>query len=230
MSAGHSEIKDPEVHCYPAYKTLMTNTTKYNTMFSDFMPLESQKTEFMVADDVRDYAKAFANHFQLMSRIRLNAHVCKLDKIKNKWHLTYQQGNEIRTELFDNVIISIGAFAYPRWSEIETAQKFKGLMIHSGQARNGDPLFKGKNVLIVGGAYSAGEMMNMALRNGVKKLYVSASRRPETKCAWTIDRHVKSIYGDIRPWDYLMTRENGIVNADDYTGINKYMSKLNAFT
>ena len=214
---GFAEIPDPDVHCYPAYKTLMTNTTKYNTMFSDFMPLASQKTEFMVAADVCAYAKAYADNFKLRPKIKLNAHVTKVDKKDKKWHVTYTRDGKEDTDVVDNVMIATGAFAYPNVEHIPGIEKFKGQKIHTGQARNGAPLFGGKRVLIIGGAYSAGEMMNMALRNNVAKLYVSASRRPETKSTWTIGRYVKSIYGDFRPWDYLMTRENGLTNGDYIT-------------
>ena len=124
---GYAEIPDPDVHCYPAYKTLTTNTAKYTTMFSDFMPLTSQKSEFMLADDVCAYAKAYAEHFQLMPNIKLNAHVTKVDKKDKKWHVTYKQGENEATDVVDNVMIATGAFAYPHIDKITGIENFQGV-------------------------------------------------------------------------------------------------------
>lgn len=211
-----SKITDPNVHCYPAYKSLITNTTKYNTMFSDFMPLDTKEIDFYTSNQVGEYAKAYAEHFKVMSKVKLNVHVTKLDKKGSKWVVSYKQGDAAKKEEFDNVMICTGAFGFPNQPKIEGSNKFKGTYIHSGQLRNGAALLKDQRVMVIGGSYSGGEMINMALNHGAKHTYVSATQRPSEKSAWSIGRYENSRYGDKRPWDYLLNRENALVNTPDF--------------
>ena len=105
------------------------------------MPLNTEEDiGFLSHEGVCEYAKAYAENFDLASRIRLNAHVTKLEKKDVKWNITYTSGDKEFCDAFDNVMIATGAFAYPRHAEISGKKNFKGVLIHSGQVRNGEPL------------------------------------------------------------------------------------------
>lgn len=63
-------------------------------------------------------------------------------------------------------------------------QTFKGTVLHSSETSNMEEHMKDKNILIVGGGYSAEDLSLQAIKLGVKHVYVS-SRDPEAEISYT---------------------------------------------
>ena len=62
-------------------------------------------------------------------------------------------------EVFDKIVVASGPFPNIHLPEYPGRDKFQGIMIHSAQVRQ-DNIFEGKRVLIVGGSFSAAEMVS----------------------------------------------------------------------
>jgi len=65
-----------------------------------------------------------------------------------------QSGSLEKIEVYDAVMVCIGAFRRPRYPKIEGLDKFPGELSHSYYYKNGDPYHK-KKVIVVGNSLSA---------------------------------------------------------------------------
>lgn len=88
---------------------------------------------------VDDYLQSYADHFQLRSRIRLNASIrtIKRDDAGNKWLIEVApvtsdgSAPEAETLIFDKVVLATGSNEKPSTPTIEGIDSFKGRVLHS---------------------------------------------------------------------------------------------------
>ena len=121
--------------------------------------------------------------------------------------------------MFDKIVVASGPFPNIHLPEYPGRDKFQGVMIHSAQVRQ-DNIFEGKRVLIVGGSFSAAEVVQVALKASVKDLYWSLSSTPQSKNRWMFDR----LPAGCGNWDENITRQDYFKKPDTFN--NKFASWL----
>ena len=204
-------LSDPTQRINSCYSSLSMNTCKRMSQFSDY-PAADSLTSFMHHTEFLHYIQDYAIHHSLADHIKFKTKVTKLCPIKDhtssaehKWQVFYEKdnGSIVEMEVFDKIVVASGPFPNAYLPDYPHTDEFQGIMIHSAQVR-GDDIFKGKRVLIVGGSFSAAEMVDIALKAGVKDLYWSLSPTPQSKNRWMFNR----MPGDCGNWDENITRHD----------------------
>lgn len=138
-----------------AYQTLHINTAKNITHFHDF-PFPPDVQLFPSHKDMHQYLVSYAEHFDLVRRIRFGTRVTSLEPSARytrecpEWELRTQAG-EIFT--FDHVIVASGHLSTPLDDPTLKAE-FGGEYLHTHYYRQPKP-FVGQRVCIVGAGNSA---------------------------------------------------------------------------
>ena len=198
------------------YESLLLNTSKQLTAFSDYPPSSSMPI-FMNNHQFLQYLQDYTDVFSIGNKFKLNSTVVQLvrsSKPPFTWNVHYiQEDGVAKFENFDLVAIATGAFCHPNWPTVMNEEHFKGLTMHSAQVRR-DELFEGKRVVIVGGGNSGGEMAISAINGKAKKIYWSLDRSEEGRNYWLLNRqpHISPRMS----WDHLNTRMNSIINSSEF--------------
>lgn len=142
------------------WDSLRTNNSKYTFQFSDFPANYFEKSEdFLTNKQVQRYLKDYAVHNKIYDKINFNSLVINLEKVENKFRITYQNtiSKETKVEIFDYIIISTGFYNLPKLDDysdfIKDPSNNKLKFVHSNEYRN-PKQFENKNVCIVGASFS----------------------------------------------------------------------------
>ncbi len=133
-----------------AYKTLHINTARDLTAFKDF-PFDRKVQPFPDHRDMAAYLSAYAEHFDIVRRIRFRTRVTDVRAAagyahdRPRWQITTEAGT---TDIFDAVIVASGHLSKP--DEVSMfCDGFKGEYLHSHYYK--DPAkFASKRVCVVG--------------------------------------------------------------------------------
>ncbi|XP_070532034.1 dimethylaniline monooxygenase [N-oxide-forming] 2-like [Ptychodera flava] len=146
------------------YRSIITNTSKEIFVYSDF-PLPKETPVFPPRQRIHQYLKDYADHFGLEKYIRYNCNVVQVvpatdHASSGKWNVHFQDGRGQdggKIETFDGVIVCSGGFGDIYVPQISGIEDYEGLTMHSNQYREPSP-FEGKRVVVVGAAFTAGEL------------------------------------------------------------------------
>lgn len=143
------------------YKSLVTNTSKELTAFSDF-PFPEDWAPYLTHQQVLQYLHMYADHFNLRKHIQFHHEVTQIEKawdydVTGKWLVHVESDGLQKEETFDYVIICTGFFSKAAIPSYPGLENFGGIVIHSNQYRTHDK-FVDKNVLVVGNSFSAGDV------------------------------------------------------------------------
>lgn len=143
------------------------NTSKYRLAFSDFPPSDDMD-DFPMADKVYEYIDAYADHFNLKPKVRLDSRVEQVRRAGHKWAVETKGGS---TDYYDKVVISIGTFLEPKKPSLRGIDKFEGTVLHSKDFH--DPAkYAGNRVLILGVHASAIDVAT-GLADYTSKIYMA---------------------------------------------------------
>ena len=171
------------------YEDLILNTPTVFSHFKDFLVSE-EKPEFLTREDFNEYLKAYVEHFDLMSKVRLDAFVLevrRVEKAENGMTFKVKVCNSInknQTEVLyaDFVVVANGHNNVPYLPAWNGAATFPGQIIHSHDfRRSDDPAIVGKSILVVGASYSGLDMLvklfghHLRGEAKVKKVYFSGT-------------------------------------------------------
>ncbi len=221
----YAALPDHEQRINSCYLSLVMNTSKRMSQFSDFPAADSLST-FMRHSEFLHYMQEYAHHFQLLDHIKFNCTVTKLCPIDDassvdRWEVHYKKPDgTIEMETFDKVVVASGKFPNVLLPEYPRMDEFQGIVIHSAQVRQDVRLFEGKRVLMVGGSNSAVEMIGIALNADVKDLYWSVSASLQDKNRWMFDRFPTASGA----WDENVVRHDYFKNPQVY--VDKFVSWL----
>jgi len=171
----------------PMYDSLNTNTSKYMMHFSDFTMPDSYP-DYPTHYQVQSYLENYANKFDLMSYIKLNHSVVKLEEKSNGdssvWTVSYQatvgdHAGQIIKEEFDAVAICNGHYSVPlipdSLKDLSKVYKKATRIIHSRDFRSIDLSTLADKVCLVVGISSSGADIASKLTTVAKKTYVSCA-------------------------------------------------------
>jgi trimethylamine monooxygenase len=85
--------------------------------------------------------------------------------------------DEMQSEEFDYVVVASGHFSTPNVPHFDGLDKFPGRVLHSHDFRDANE-FAGKNVLLIGGSYSAEDIGIQCYKYGAKSITYSYRTKP----------------------------------------------------
>ncbi|KAH7397886.1 flavin-containing monooxygenase-like protein [Cadophora sp. MPI-SDFR-AT-0126] len=164
--------KDSKDSTISVHSTTIFNTSKYCAGFSDF-PLAETDDDYPTAYQLHNWLVRYAEHFNLLPRIKLGTKVLHITRTGNQWALKSQKliTGKTTTEYFDKVCIATGTFFIPKWPNLEDLDKFTGKVIHSIDYHTPED-FKDQRVLIIGMHATAQDVTN-SLSEAAKHVYLA---------------------------------------------------------
>ncbi|EGT37782.1 hypothetical protein CAEBREN_29039 [Caenorhabditis brenneri] len=132
-------------------ESTVVNTSKEMMAYSDFPP-PAEFANFMHHSKVIEYIKSYAEHFNLMDKIRFNTPVKRISRNEENKYIVHLQNGEI--EVFDKLMLCTGHHAEPSFPELKNLSKFKGQVTHAYNYTNPKG-YEGKDVFLLGIGNSA---------------------------------------------------------------------------
>jgi hypothetical protein len=175
-----------------AYRSLHIDTSRHNLGYSDF-PIPDHLPDFLSHFEVIDYLEAYAKRFGVMSHIRFNTRVERVEPLDDtSWRVTLGNGE---TKRYRAVIVANGHLWDPRWAQFPGS--FDGEETHSHHYRVAEA-YQGKNVLIVGIGNSAVDLA-VDVCKSANKTFLSTRRS-----AWVMPKYIMGI--PIDHWSRFLSR------------------------
>ncbi|BBX65946.1 dimethylaniline monooxygenase [Mycobacterium saskatchewanense] len=178
------------------WPTMHTNTSRILTAFSDLEP--ETRAVFPPNRAILDYLHRYADAFGLVPRIRFGTRVDLLAPDGARW-LVRHGGVE---ETFDNVVVATGRFHAPAIPTVPGLDTFTGSAgaIATYDYRGADP-YRGKRVLVAGGAISSLEIAAELAQFGAARVVVTQRRQryvlPKFAAGVPSDHRVFTRYGTL---------------------------------
>lgn len=149
------------------YPGLHTNNARETYCFSDH-PYPDTADPFPSAEQVREYLRSYAERFQIVSRIELNAEVLRVAKNSagGLWQVTVRKAGHAHTHEtleFEFVVVCNGVFSKPRLPDLDGLDRFEGHVLHSSEFTNPKQV-KAKRVVVIGAGKSAIDCASWAAR------------------------------------------------------------------
>ena len=209
---------NPQEYTSGCYYSLIQNTSKIMSQFSDF-PASDSLPEVLKHFQYLKYLQDYAEHFSLYGHIKLNCTITDLCPAPvsaasahhvRQWEVHYvykdNDGHEqIGMEIYDLVVIATGKFSHPKIPILESGVEiFKKPVLHSIQIRR-DNVFQNRRVLIAGGGFSGTEMVCNAL-NVCAEIYWAVTGMVNSEIDhnhWAYSRFQDS---NGKPWDHSISR------------------------
>ena len=218
------------------WPSMTTNISKYHSFF--FGLEHESPNAFQTTSEMYNYLRAYADKFGIIPYIRFRHEIVQAtkesgDAIRNSaWRIQFRDLTDsatLREEQFDFLVITSGTISKPYIPELfrsllsSDSNCFKGSVYHSIQfpqlfpfqnvnPASTPPVFAGKQVLLVGGSFSAAEVLSDLLdqkdatHNATRVHWLM--RRPR----WFYNKWVSSVLGDksslLVPNDLRITRRN----------------------
>ncbi|KAM3620640.1 uncharacterized protein V6R79_026327 [Siganus canaliculatus] len=180
--------ENPESNRASIYQSVIINTSKEMTSFSDF-PIPAHYPNFMHNRLVIDYFRMYAEKFQLLKHIKFHTKVLQVKKRPDfaqsgQWDVvTENKDGQRETDIFDAVMICIGHHCEPNLplQDFPGIDTFTGKYFHSRDYKTPDE-WRNKNAVVVGIGNSGGDIA-VELGRVTKQLYLSTRRG-----AWVLNR------------------------------------------
>ncbi|XP_041373815.1 dimethylaniline monooxygenase [N-oxide-forming] 2-like isoform X2 [Gigantopelta aegis] len=144
------------------YPSLVSNTSKMMTCFSDFL-FSEETPAYMTQKMIYNYLVRYVDHFKLRNYIQCKTEIQEVSKARDydetgNWELAIEDSDgKRRVEIFNAVMICTGSLRKPRYPDIEGMRSFQGKIEHAMGFRTGE-VYKGKNVVVIGNSFSAGDI------------------------------------------------------------------------
>nr|XP_016854170.1 PREDICTED: dimethylaniline monooxygenase [N-oxide-forming] 2 [Anolis carolinensis] len=163
----------PERGRNTVYRSVITNTSKEMTCFSDF-PFPEDCPNYLHHSVLLKYLRAYAEHFQLLDHIQFKTTVYSIRKHPDfastgQWVVHTETDGQQASAIFDAVMVCSGSYAEPRLplDSFPGIEKFKGRYLHSWEYRD-QKEFEGKSVLVIGAGNTGGDIASEICRTAAK--------------------------------------------------------------
>lgn len=161
------------------YRYLWSNGPKECLEFADYTfddhfgkPIPS----FPPREVLHNYITGRAEKSGVRDLIQFNTAVRHVgfDEAKGQFQITVEDltKQEQRTEAFDYVVVATGHFSVPNIPHFPGIETFPGRVMHGHDFRSADE-FKGKDIVVVGGSYSAEDIGLQSKKYGAKSVTIS---------------------------------------------------------
>nr|XP_008262195.2 dimethylaniline monooxygenase [N-oxide-forming] 2 isoform X1 [Oryctolagus cuniculus] len=180
------------------YQSVITNTSKEMSCFSDF-PMPEDFPNFLHNSKLLEYFRIFAKKFDLLKYIQFQTTVISVKKrpdfsSSGQWEVVTQSNSKEQSAVFDAVMVCSGHHILPNipLKSFPGIEKFKGQYFHSRQYKHPAGL-EGKRILVIGIGNSASDIA-VELSKKAAQVYISTR-----KGSWVMSR----ISEDGYPWDMV---------------------------
>jgi dimethylaniline monooxygenase (N-oxide forming) len=157
------------------WPSMHANTSRLLTAFSD-LPHPESSPVYLTNQSIRDYLIAYANRFELTSRVHLRTPVVALERGDGGrgWLVRTASGERA----FTHIVVATGAFNRYTLPAVPGLAGFAGAggVTHTFQYADADRL-RGLRVLVAGGAISALEIASDLAMAGAARVTLSARRQ-----------------------------------------------------
>ncbi|KAK2084766.1 flavin-containing monooxygenase [Saguinus oedipus] len=137
------------------YQSVITNTSKEMSCFSDF-PMPEDFPNFLHNSKLLEYFRMFAKKFDLLKYIQFQTTVLSVRKCPDfsssgQWKVVTQSNGKEQSAVFDAVMVCSGHHILPHipLKSFPGIERFKGQYFHSRQYKHPDG-FEGKCILVIG--------------------------------------------------------------------------------
>ncbi|WP_033289424.1 flavin-containing monooxygenase [Amycolatopsis jejuensis] len=179
---GLDEFGDP-VHG-GMYRSLWSNGPKECLEFADYSfdeHFSKPVPSFPPREVLFDYLAGRAKKSGVRRHIRFGTAVrwIEYDTARDKFDVTVEDlgAGATGTEAFDRVIVASGHFSVPHVPCYDGFSSFPGRILHSHDFRDARE-FAGKNLLVLGGSYSAEDIALQTKKYGASSVVISHRRAP----------------------------------------------------
>jgi trimethylamine monooxygenase len=166
------------------YRYLWSNGPKECLEFADYSfeehfgrPIPS----FPPRAVLHDYIKGRIEKSGVRNYVRLNTAARWVSYSDNTGKFTVTtkdlRADEVRSEEFDYVVVASGHFSTPNVPHFDGIDRFPGRVLHSHDFRGADE-FIGKDLLVIGGSYSAEDIGLQCHKYGAKSVTFSYRTKP----------------------------------------------------
>ncbi|XP_005319873.2 flavin-containing monooxygenase 2 isoform X1 [Ictidomys tridecemlineatus] len=178
------------------YRSVITNTSKEMSCFSDF-PMPEDFPNFLHNSKLLEYFRIFAKKFDLLKYIQFQTTVLHVKRrpdfsSSGQWEVVTQSAGKEQSATFDAVMVCSGHHILPHMplQSFPGIERFQGQYFHSRQYKR--PVgFEGKRILVIGIGNSASDIA-VELSKEAAQVFISTR-----KGSWVLSR----ISEDGYPWD-----------------------------
>ncbi|XP_007935888.1 dimethylaniline monooxygenase [N-oxide-forming] 2 [Orycteropus afer afer] len=180
------------------YKSVITNTSKEMSCFSDF-PMPENFPNFLHNSKLLEYFRIVAKKFDLLKYIQFQTTVLSVKKrpdfsSSGQWEIVTMSNGKEQSAVFDAVMVCSGHHILPHipLQSFPGIEKFKGQYFHSRQYKHPEG-FEGKRILVIGIGNSASDIA-VELSKKAAQVFISTRHG-----SWVMSR----ISDDGYPWDMV---------------------------
>ncbi len=204
-----------------AWNNMSTNLSRYSCVFSDF-PHEQNASLFPTKQEMHRYLSSYIRYFNLQQYIQYNTTVVHVNRIDEKWQITFEKDKKSHSDSFDHIIVANGMFSIPNLPQFNESAKFRGKIIHSAQYKQNID-FSNKDVVIVGGGFSAVEIASNISKTARSVFHVNR------KSSWIIPKLISDKNGILQPLDLLLYKREFVEEGVKPLSIKEKNRKTNRF-
>jgi cation diffusion facilitator CzcD-associated flavoprotein CzcO len=172
-----------------------TNTSRAMTAFSDF-PAPAEYSLHPAAEQIHAYLRAYAEHFGVTDRIRLDSRVCRVSPAR-----------AVDGERFEGVIVASGRFRKPRLPA--GLEAFGGDVIHAFDYPGAGP-YRNRRTLVYGNGISG---LEIASDLAAVTAVVSAFRKPR----YVIQKVVDGVSSDWQWYTAFGALERRLLTREEWS-------------
>lgn len=191
------------------YQSVITNTSKEMSCFSDF-PMPEDFPNFLPNSKLLEYFRLFAQKFDLLKYIQFQTTVLSVKRrpdfaSSGQWEVVTERSGQEHRAIFDAVMVCSGHHVIPHLpiESFPGIEKFKGQFFHSRQYKHPEG-FEGKRILVVGIGNSASDIA-VELSKRAAQVFISTRHG-----SWVMSRLGDN--GD--PWDSVFhTRFSDMIRS-----------------
>ncbi|XP_004688534.1 PREDICTED: dimethylaniline monooxygenase [N-oxide-forming] 2 [Condylura cristata] len=180
------------------YQSVITNTSKEMSCFSDF-PMPEDFPNFLHNSKLLEYFRIFAKKFDLLKYIQFQTTVLSVKKCPDfvssgQWEVITESSGKEQRAIFDAVMVCSGHHILPHipLESFPGIERFKGQYFHSRQYKHPEG-FEGKHILVIGIGNSASDI-SVELSKKAAQVFISTKQG-----SWVMSR----ISEDGYPWDMI---------------------------
>ncbi|KAJ8789161.1 hypothetical protein J1605_004955 [Eschrichtius robustus] len=180
------------------YQSVITNTSKEMSCFSDF-PMPEDFPKFLHNSKLLEYFRIFVKKFDLLKYIQFQTTVLSVKKCPDfsstgQWVVVTESNGKEQSAVFDAVMVCSGHHILPHLplESFPGIQKFKGQYFHSRQYKHPEG-FERKRILVIGIGNSASDIA-VELSKKAAQVFISTRHG-----SWVMGR----ISEDGYPWDMV---------------------------
>lgn len=159
------------------YRNLRINIPKHIMCYPDF-PFKKDGRSYASHQEIRDYLKTYAQHFDLLRHIQFFTHVKRVAPQGNKWSVIVEElkTGRVFERIFDAVLVCNGHYSVPSTPTLPNMSLYGGFSMHSHDYRE-PSRFAGMDVVVLG-ANASGMDVAVEVSKVANTVYLSHNQDP----------------------------------------------------